>query len=151
MHRRTYISNLVTCVSVIYTLMIYYIPQCVYYSNLHILCAAALSLLPLPEAALSHVAQSGSITRLNSSEPLGLSTKMNAPSIENKALSGEEEAPPTNDKALPQPIHNTFAAGNHGFQAGTITGHVNAEFHHHASGTIRLEYAQLWVLLRHQS
>jgi hypothetical protein len=31
-------------------------------------------------------------------------------------------------------INTTFADGNHGFQAGTITGHVNAEFHHYASG-----------------
>jgi hypothetical protein len=106
----------------------------VFYSVLHILYAAALSFLTLPKAAQSHVARSGSITRLNSSGPLGLPMNMNAPSVENKALSGEEEAPPTNDKALPQPVNNTFAHGNYGFQAGVITGHVNAEFHHHAPG-----------------
>ncbi|KAM0688913.1 hypothetical protein Q7P36_010989 [Cladosporium allicinum] len=31
-----------------------------------------------------------------------------------------------------QAINNNFAEGNRGFQAGTITGHVNAEFHHYA-------------------
>ncbi|GAB7336885.1 hypothetical protein MBLNU13_g00805t2 [Cladosporium sp. NU13] len=29
-------------------------------------------------------------------------------------------------------INTTFADGNYGLQAGTITGHVNTEFHHHA-------------------
>ncbi|GAB7336903.1 hypothetical protein MBLNU13_g01181t2 [Cladosporium sp. NU13] len=29
-------------------------------------------------------------------------------------------------------INTTFADGNHGFQAGTITGQVNTEIHHHA-------------------
>jgi hypothetical protein len=104
----------------------------VYHFELHIQSAAALSFLPLPEAALSHVAQSGSTTRLNSSEPFGLSMNMNAPSVENRAL--------------PQTINNNFAAGNYGFQAGTITGHVNAEFHHHAPGTVRLGYAQRLML-----
>ena len=33
-----------------------------------------------------------------------------------------------------QAINTTFADGNRGFQAGTITGHVNAEFHHYAPG-----------------
>jgi hypothetical protein len=100
----------------------------------------------LARAALSHVAQPGSITRLNSIEPFVLSLNMNAPSVENRALSGEDEAPPTNDKALPQPVNNTFADGNHGFQAGIITGHVKAEFHHHAPGTVRLEHAQRPIL-----
>ena len=95
----------------------------------------------LARAALSNVAQPGSITRLNSIKPFVLSLNMNAPSVENRALSGEDEAPLTNDKALPQFINNTFADGNHGFQAGIITGHVKAEFYHHAPGTIRLEHA----------
>jgi hypothetical protein len=33
-----------------------------------------------------------------------------------------------------QAINNNFAEGNRGFQAGAITGHVNAEFHHYAPG-----------------
>ena len=37
--------------------------------------------------------------------------------------------------ARPQIISTTFAGGNRGFQAGNITGHVNAEFHHHAPGS----------------
>lgn len=35
------------------------------------------------------------------------------------------------------PLQNTntnFAEGNYGFQAGTITGHINAEFHQYAPG-----------------
>lgn len=36
--------------------------------------------------------------------------------------------------AQPQIINTTFADGNRGLQAGTITGHFNAEFHHHAPG-----------------
>jgi hypothetical protein len=82
---------------------------------------------------------------MNSIEPFGLLMNMSSPSVENRALSGEDEAPPTDDKALPQPINN-FAAGNHGFQAGAITGNVNAEFHHHAPATVRLEHAQRPVL-----
>jgi hypothetical protein len=82
---------------------------------------------------------------MNSIEPFGLPLNMNPPLVENRALSGEDEAPPTDDKALPQPINN-FAAGNHGFQADSITGNVNAEFHHHAPATVRLEYVQRPVL-----
>jgi len=33
-----------------------------------------------------------------------------------------------------QTINNNFAEANRGFQAGAITGHVNAEFHHYAPG-----------------
>lgn len=31
-------------------------------------------------------------------------------------------------------INTAFADGNRGFQAGAITGHVNAEIHHYAPG-----------------
>lgn len=41
--------------------------------------------------------------------------------------------------AAPRSINTTFAGGNRGFQTGTITGHVNAEFHHHAPGTVGLQ------------
>ncbi|GAB7336900.1 hypothetical protein MBLNU13_g01179t1, partial [Cladosporium sp. NU13] len=44
--------------------------------------------------------------------------------------------------AAPRSINTTFAGGNRGFQAGTITGHVNAEFHHHAPDTVVLERAE---------
>jgi hypothetical protein len=66
---------------------------------------------------------------------------MNALSVKNKTLSGEDEAPPTNDKALPQPINNTFADSNYGLQAAIITGHVNAEFHHYAPGVSQTQPA----------
>jgi len=33
-----------------------------------------------------------------------------------------------------QAINNDFAEGNRGFQAGTITGHVDTEFHYYAPG-----------------
>jgi hypothetical protein len=62
---------------------------------------------------------------------------MNATSVNNKSISGEDGASPTNHKALPQLINNTFADSNYGLQAAVITGHVNAEFHHHAPGTVR--------------
>jgi hypothetical protein len=72
---------------------------------------------------------------------------MNAPSVESRALPGEDEAPPTNDKALLQHVNNTFADGNYGFQAGIITGHFKAEFHHHPPGTARPERDQRPTLL----